>query len=314
MHRYFGDQWSYTLLNTISFIAATFGFLFFIKTKLKMPSIYVKIFGDIAAKSSVNSVRTHGKILFVAITAVELYLTARQIASTTIVNGDFGTLVGTGANYFGGLFLVPIVILILSCVTVIDPLKNSDLLAMVLPIQMFFVRLACFCNGCCWGVEWEYGLYNSHPNHPGKQVPVQGFEILCVLAIFIFFLIYRRKVKQPGKLLPLYMIIYSSTRFVIEFFTAAPTKILGPLNTYHFLCIIGVVYGIIMLIVIKFFGNKISALFEKLHQLIDVKIKNYQEEKEAKTLKENAKFEAKEKERLNSIKLARKKAKARRRK
>ena len=161
-----------------------------------------------------------------------------------------------------------IMILLVSIVFLVNPLKNADIIIMTAPIFLFLVRTACYCNGCCWGVEWEYGPYNHSPYHPGRQVPVQAIEAFFVMLIFIFLLIYRKKAK-PGTLYPLYMILYSATRFPIEFFSAASEKIYGPFNAYHFLCIAGVVFGIIMLLIVKFFGEKISDAFDNLHKNIE---------------------------------------------
>ena len=244
---------------------------------------------------------------FVFITILELYLSSRQLLSTSRLNERFGDLMGTGYNYFGSLFTMAIVILLLSIVFVVDPLKNADILTMIAPISLFIVRIACFCNGCCWGVEWEYGLYNHSPYHPGRQVPVQAIEAFFVMAIFIFLLIYRKKAK-PGTIFPLYMILYSATRFPIEFFSAASEKVYGSFNAYHFLCIAGVVYGFIMLLIVRLFGEKISNAFENLHKNIEEQMEIKKEMRKQKIADENTRLKAEKNERLEKAKIAREKA------
>ncbi len=303
MYRFINGQDAYSFFNNSAFMIATFCSLLFISAKLKAPGIFAKYFSILASRKS----KKVGKIVFVIVAAIELYLSARHVIYTSVATSTFGRMVGTGANYFGLLFLIPIALLAVSIVFVVDPLKNSDVLTMTFPIFLFVIKLACFFNGCCWGIPWEGGLYNHHPNHPGYQVPVQLFEIICAIVIFIFLLIYRKKAK-PGKLLPMYMIIYSATRFPIEFLSAAHKPILGPFNTYHFLCIAGIVYGLIILLVVKYFGEKITSYFEKYHIKLEAKLAVV---KPKKMTQKELDAEAERLARLEKAKLAREKAKAR---
>ncbi len=303
MYRFIGEQWAYDFFNSWAFTIATLCCLFFIKTKLKAPSIYAKALNNVASRKSIKL----GNVLFVLFSVIELYLCSRQVLSTPMLNGRFGDLVGTGVNYFGSLFGMIAAILALSIVLVIDPLKNFDISVMIAPIFLFIVKIACFCNGCCWGIPWEHGLFNRHPNHPGYQVPVQAFEAFCALAIFVFLLIYRKKAK-PGRLFPMYMILYSATRFPIEFLSAAHEKVIGPFNTYHILCAIGVGIGLLLLLIVNLFGEKISNIFESVHNKLDEKMM-LKAELNAQTIEEkNSQMEAERKERLEKAKKAREKA------
>lgn len=303
MYRFINGQPAYDLFNNSAFSITLFCCLFFLGAKLKLPGIFARSFEKLAPNKS----KVLGKLVFVLLVALEFYISARQVLSTSVGTGILGNLLNTGANYFGIILLLPIATLAVSTVFVVDPLKNSDILTMLYPIFLVIIKLACFFNGCCWGIPWEYGPYNYHYLHPGKQVPVQALEILCAVVIFVFLLIYRRKAK-PGKLLPMYTILYSATRFPIEFLSGAHEKIVGPFNTYHFLCIAGILYGIIMLLIVKYLGEKISAFYEKLYQKIDSKIATIQEAKAQKLSEENSKREAEMLERLEKAKKARAKA------
>ena len=120
----------------------------------------------------------------------------------------------------------------------------------------------------------------------------------------IFFLFFIRKKTKPGQLYPAYLIAYSATRFPVEFLSEAHEKILGPFNTYHFLCIAGVVIGLLMLLIVKFFGEKLYAFFEKPHEKFEAKVSTV-------NLKKELDEETERLERLEKAKLARAKAKAR---
>lgn len=303
MHRYIGELYAYDFINNLGFMIALVCNLFLIRAKLKVPTLYAKCLGEIVSRKSAKV----GKVVFVFITILELFLSSRQVLNAAVFNEWFGNLMGTGFNYFGALFTTPIIILLVSIVFLVNPLKNSDILTMVAPIFLFFVRIACYCNGCCWGVEWEYGPYNHSPYHPGRQVPVQAIEAFFVMAIFIFLLIYRKKAK-PGTIFPLYMILYSATRFPIEFFSAASEKVYGSFNAYHFLCIAGVVYGFIMLLIVKLFGEKISDAFENLQKNIEEQMEIKKEMRKQKIADENTRLKAEKNERLEKAKIAREKA------
>ena len=303
MYRYIGEQIAYNFFNGWAFTVATLCCLFFIKDKLKAPSIYAKALYNAASQRSVKL----GKVLFVLFSAVEMYLCSRHVMTTPTLNERFGDLVGTGFNYFGCLFAMIAVIMILSIVFVVDPLKNFDVQVMAAPIFLFVVKIACFCHGCCWGIPWEYGLYNHHPDHPGYQVPVPALEAICALAIFVFLVIYRKKAK-PGRLFPLYMILYCATRFPIEFLSAAHEKVIGPFNTYHILCAIGMGVGLIMLLIVNLFGEKISGIFENMHNKLDENMMLKAELKAQADEERKAQAEAERKERLEKAKKAKEKA------
>ena len=296
MHQFFGDQWAYSLFNSIGGTMALVASLFFLKSKAKSISIYSEYIINAATRYN----KTFEKIVTYALVILEALLFAYVGNKTAGLNGAMGRLVGTGVNYFGGLFFYAITWTLLSILLVANPLKNIDVVTMTLPVRLFFVKIACFCQGCCWGIPWKYGLYNYHYDHPGNQVPVQAIEAFFALAIFAFLLIYRRKAKT-GTMFPIYMILYGGTRFFSEFFTAAYPDVFGPFNMYQLLCVLAVSIGLLMLIVMRNFGEKISDFFEKPHIRLEAKY----EQKEAE---ERTRIEAEMKERLEKAKAARAKA------
>jgi len=303
MYRFIGEQPAYDLFNYIAFVVTMISSLFYYKAKCNVMGAFSKNIVTLTSRANVF----FGKVSKFVLVSIESLLMALLVDISGSNNKPFGNLVGTGANYFGLLFLVPITWFLLSSFFIVNPLKNIDIATLYLPVNLFFAKIACFCNGCCWGVDWEYGLYNHHYDHPGKQVPVQALEAFCALAIFVFLLIYRKKAK-PGRLFPIYMIIYSATRFPIEFFSAAHEPVIGPFNTYHILCIIGIVLGILMLLFVRHFGEKISELFEKAQGIIDSKFAALKEKNDQKLAEKEARVQAEKQERREKAKRAREKA------
>ncbi len=180
-----------------------------------------------------------------------------QIYFVGLLNSFFGENVGTGANYFGLLFITPLILFVICHLLGIDIVKQYDLITPAFPLALIFVKLACFCQGCCWGVEWEHGLYNHRTGN--VEFPVQLVEMFLALLIFIFLMFYRKKAK-PGTMYPVYMITYSATRFFSEFFRREE-NVFGPLKTYQLLCIAGVVIGIVELLLANKYHEDISEYF-----------------------------------------------------
>lgn len=201
------------------------------------------------------------KPMFYAVVETIL-ISAVQYAPISFLNSKFGLLVSTGANYFGLLFFNPFMLFFLFYYISINPFKQMDLITPAYPIALVFSKLACFCNGCCYGVECTWGLVDYSSINPTKRIPVQLIEATLAFIIFIFLMIYRKKAKE-GTLFPIYLIVYSATRFFSEFARHEENVIFGILKMYQLLCIIGVIVGIIQIIVVYKFSNKLTSYFER---------------------------------------------------
>lgn len=98
----------------------------------------------------------------------------------------------------------------------------ADLLAVGLPIGHAFGRLGCFLRGCCHGGHYEGTFAVCYPadGQPGfysePYFPVQLLGTFGNLALagLLFWLSLR--LKRPGWLFPLYLVIYGFTRFLAE--------------------------------------------------------------------------------------------------
>ncbi len=303
MHRFFGEQAAYNLFIDIGYwLMLVTNFLYF-KSKKDAMSLFSK--GLIYASSKIHKVV--GNVVQFFLIGVETYLASYVVDMSAKYNGTFGQLVGTGGNYFGLLTCFPLFISAFSLILIINPLKEVDIMTMGLPVYLFFVKLACFFNGCCWGIPWEHGLYNYHYDHPGYQVPVQAIEAFFAALLLVILLIYRKKAK-PGTIYPMYLTLYCGTRFFSEFLKDDYPDVLGPFKTYHILCVVGFVIGLILLIIMNKYGNRLSCFFEKQQEKIINKTDKLREEKKKKAAEDAAKHETEMKERLEKAKAARAKA------
>ena len=197
------------------------------------------------------------KLMFF-LSIVELVICSAFLYVPTLFNVAFGRFVGTGANYFGLLFLAPISLSLSSFLLWNDPLKQADISTPGLPLALVFMKITCFTSGCCHGVWWPGGPY-SYRNER-EEFPIQLVEAAVALALFFFLLWYKKRAKT-GTVLPVYTILYSSIRFITEFWRGQEL-VWRSLRVYHFFCIIGFVVGVIELIVVLKYGDKISKYFE----------------------------------------------------
>lgn len=253
------DILMYDLLGIFGFLSVlTFNFFMF-RHKKSLLSNKSLFFMKLISKTNKNSPFAKNGFW----TAVEiLSISCISYLPVLFFPYKFGALLKTGGNYFGLLFFIPLVLAALFYFLSINPFKQTDLIAPAYPLALFFVKLACFCNGCCQGFECSWGMTNYYYiSGPKKEFPSQLLEAGLALAIFIFLLWYRKRAKE-GTLFPIYVIAYSGTRFFSEF-TRSDPNVFGILKTYHILCIIGVILGVIELLIVLKYSDKIKSFFDR---------------------------------------------------
>ena len=131
----------------------------------------------------------------------------------------------TGATFYGGLiggaacFLLVYFALGGFYVKNKEHIKRffdvTDIAAASILIAHAFGRIGCLMAGCCHGGPTDkwYGIYMYSVG--SKAVPTQLYEALFLFALFGFF-VYRL-LKGKSCNLPLYMALYGSWRFAIEY-------------------------------------------------------------------------------------------------
>ncbi|HEY7209048.1 MAG TPA: prolipoprotein diacylglyceryl transferase [Bryobacteraceae bacterium] len=142
------------------------------------------------------------------------------------------------AGVFHGGFLVAIVFAALYIHRQRLPvLGTMDIYAPGIAIGQAIGRLGCFAAGCCWGRECDlpWGVrFRSDFAAPvplDKTLhPVQLYESAADFLIFLL-LFWRAKQKHPaGQIIGLYMVLYSTARFLIEFFRVHEQALVGPFS------------------------------------------------------------------------------------
>lgn len=225
------------------------------KENMSMLSRYIQL--KLNGKEKQNFItRVVGSISFLAV--VETIICVVFTYSPAALNFAFGKWVGTGANYFGLLFFLPLFMLVMSVSLWLDPLKQCDISVPGLPLALVFTKIACFTSGCCNGCWWPGGPYNYRNRR--EEFPIQLVEAAVAFLLFVFLLWYQKKAKK-GTVLPVYTILYGATRFITEFWRGQEL-VWNNLRLYHFICMVSVIVGIVELVVALKYGERISRYFE----------------------------------------------------
>ena len=220
----------------------------------------MKLITSNVSKSIINYTKKRNERFPVeTITAIAeiVIITLFQYVFAGDYNVWFGKIFNMGPNYFGTAIIGPFMIALVCFVIRINILKAYDLIAPSYAFGLIASKFGCFTAGCCNGIEWEHGLYNHATGL--VEVPVQLIEMSLALIIFVFLVFIRKKAK-PGTLFPAYLILYSSTRFCSEFLRSEPDVFAG-LKMYQILCLIGLAFGIVFLVIALVFEKKISRLY-----------------------------------------------------
>jgi len=135
-----------------------------------------------------------------------------------------------GMSFHGGLIGVIIASFLFSKKNKLEPLIFLDVVSLVAPIGIFFGRIANFLNSELYGIEtnipWavKFIQVDNLYRHPSQlyEAFFEGLILFCILTYF------RKKgfMKVPGFISGLFLIFYSISRFIIEFFRV-PDEQLG---------------------------------------------------------------------------------------
>ncbi len=113
-------------------------------------------------------------------------------------------------------------------------LATADAFAPGIALGHSIGRLGCFAAGCCWGAEshlpWAVTFTNPEAHRlvgVPLGVPLQPTQLYEAAAEAVIFLVlYRQflRTHRPGAIIGLYLVLYSSIRFLVEFVRAHDEK------------------------------------------------------------------------------------------
>ena len=161
---------------------------------------------------------------------------------------SFATL-QAGGVFYGGLILALVTAFLYMRKKRLPLLATADAFAPGLALGHAIGRVGCFAAGCCWGLEchrpWAvtftnpvaYQLFGTPlgtPLHP-TQLYEAGTETATAILLYLLF----HRAHRPGTIIGLYLLLYSSARFVIEMFRAPeqPNPFGGPLTAAQWISV-----------------------------------------------------------------------------
>ena len=163
-----------------------------------------------------------------------------------------------GGVFYGGLIAALMVSWWYMRKTNLPLFKTADIFAPAIALGHGIGRIGCFTAGCCWGdrcdLPWAV-TFTSQEAHDRVGVPLgvplHPTQLYEAIGEFLIFAILYWRIKRPhapGTIISLYLILYSTLRFVVEFFRNHEQGNLfnGPLDTSQWisivLCLMGASY------------------------------------------------------------------------
>lgn len=162
---------------------------------------------------------------------------------------------GEGFVVYGGIIGGILAGLVYCKINKIKFLQHLDLFVPSIALAQGFGRIGCLLAGCCYGEETHswFGITFHHSKIAPNDValiPTQIMESVFSFGLCIILLLLARRTKKAGLVACVYLIFYSSGRFVIEFFRGDVIRgEVGVLSTSQFIALVIVlVTGLIVLV------------------------------------------------------------------
>lgn len=183
------------------------------------------------------------KILDIALSALvsgilgaRIFYVAQNLSYYTKFPAEILMLHKGGLSFYGGFITAVFCVIISLKKAGLPVFKVLDIYAPYIALAQAIGRIGCFLNGCCYG---KYTTYRGAVCFPGDSLPrhpVQLYESLILLLIFLFLRVIQTKRRFSNKhadIFLFYCILYSIARFSLEFLRADNLPVLGNLTIHH---------------------------------------------------------------------------------
>jgi len=152
--------------------------------------------------------------------------------------------------WIGGFSLLGTIISIMIVIPVylkwrkINILPFLDLISIYAPLLQAISRIGCFLAGCCYGkmvsnnLLWSV-VYTNPESLAPLNIPLHPTQLYSTVASFSIFLILRfgitKKAKNVGQIAFFYLMLESSSRFIVDFWRGDRELIFGIFSFSQFL-------------------------------------------------------------------------------
>ncbi len=129
--------------------------------------------------------------------------------------------------------------------------KIADCAAPAIAFGFSIGRIGCFLNGCCYGLPSSFGFVFPLNSPAGEfssgqtLFPTQLISSLNLLIMGIVLHLLRKKNIARDRLLPLFLILYSVHRFLIEFLRGDTSPVAFNLTSFQIISIILALFSFI---------------------------------------------------------------------
>lgn len=180
-------------------------------------------------------------------------LTVFELLGTMILfyieNGYFG-----GMSYYGGILLLPLFNVIIARIFCIKYVDLMDMCGAAAGGMLAVMRLQCVYFGCCNGIEIHISETCSF------AFPSPIVELITVLILMCIVVYLGKYEKYQRKLYPIYLILYGSTRFVLNWFRADNVPYVWILPPGNFWSIVAIAIGIVWIILLNSYLKRINKM------------------------------------------------------
>ena len=161
--------------------------------------------------------------------------------------------VASGWVVYGGIIGGILAAVVYCKVKKMEFLRYLDIALPAVAMAQGFGRIGCFLAGCCYGQQtdgWCAVTFTNSAYAP-NGVPLLPTQLISSGLDFILFailLVLLFKLKTPGQVGGVYLILYSIGRFVLEFYRGDLIRgNVGTLSTSQFISIFTAVAGIVLI-------------------------------------------------------------------
>ena len=150
-----------------------------------------------------------------------------------------------GRSFYGAIFIVPIVFIVIPKFFRISYGYLMDLCAPAECIMLAIMKAKCLIDGCCGG-----RILFETASGEIIRFPSQIAELIVAILLCIILMFFAYKPKFRGTLYLWYMVLYGLSRFILNFFRDVWGNGTIPFGTIW--SVFSVIIGIIILITIKY--------------------------------------------------------------
>jgi len=196
-------------------------------------------------------------IIFFAIVGARVFYIIIHLYYYILHPRDIFQLWKGGMVLYGGLFFALVFSILYIKIHGLSLGKVADCATPGIAFGLGIGRIGCFLNGCCYGIPSKFGLVFPPTSPAGKIFPNQPLFLVQIISSFNLFMmglilhLFKKRGIAKYKLLPLFLIFYSTHRFFIEFFRGDTYPIVLNLTLFQVISIILIVPSLIWLTKIK---------------------------------------------------------------